>query len=331
VHAGVINEHSMSESNNDSRGAQDEEDDDFFVWAPRHGEESNWGTSVDVKSMNMMFSMSLFKGNVRESQEDRGLAAHLYCRGADFFVFAVMDGHGGHEAAELVSRRLVPSLKRRLEGGYPPRKALCTVFEDLDSEVSETGTESGTTLTVLMHIRPNAADTEAHKHYPPIPGPEWWIANVGDSSAYGFMPSGKVRSLTVDHKPTLASEAKRIIDMGLRIDEQQHYVVNPATNDGLAMTRSIGDAAFGSAVTPTPRVTHLSKVPSCIVLASDGLWDIKNAAMLGRDAMHPAAFLFRVSAECTDKDRSSAAERIMDWRSSEFSQHDNTTVMVVYT
>lgn len=131
-----------------------------------------------------------------------------------------------------------------------------------------------------------------------ITGDSVTVANVGDSrailvrtvvttSAAGETVSVALQpyQLTVDHKPTLLSETKRILIKGGRVhsirydDGGEGPVRVWLANDdipGLAMSRSLGDTVGKKAgVVSEPDFYHytMCREDAFIVVASDGLWE----------------------------------------------------------
>jgi serine/threonine protein phosphatase PrpC len=116
-----------------------------------------------------------------------------------------------------------------------------------------------------------------------------WLAHVGDSRAVLVAPGAAgpvVESLTRDHVPSDAAEAAALAARG-------GTLVDGLVGGVLSMTRSLGDAALGTAVSPVPDVRRVALAPpGVLVLASDGLWAAVTPARVGAlvvDACWPAA------------------------------------------
>ncbi|KFM24471.1 putative protein phosphatase 2C 12 [Auxenochlorella protothecoides] len=123
------------------------------------------------------------------------------------------------------------------------------------------------------------------------------VANVGDSRAVlvragaggGNAPAEALR-LTRDAKPDDPEEAARIAAAGGSVrrltddpdDVPRVFAADPgSTTPGLAMSRSLGDAAAHTlGVCATPRLTGhvLEERDLALVLASDGVWDVMSDA-----------------------------------------------------
>ncbi|EEF51485.1 probable protein phosphatase 2C 75 [Ricinus communis] len=97
------------------------------------------------------------------------------------------------------------------------------------------------------------------------------VANCGDSRAV-LCRGGRAIPLSVDHKPDRSDEFARIKAAGGRV-----IFVNGARVEGiLAMSRAIGDKYLKPVVTSEPEITFTRREPDdeCLILASDGLWDV---------------------------------------------------------
>ncbi|GAB2225169.1 hypothetical protein Droror1_Dr00005957 [Drosera rotundifolia] len=97
------------------------------------------------------------------------------------------------------------------------------------------------------------------------------VANTGDSRA--VLCRGKQpMPLSVDHKPEREDELERIEAAGGKVFKWNGYRVLGV----LAMSRSIGDRYLKPSVIPDPEVRFVprSKDDDCLILASDGLWDV---------------------------------------------------------
>jgi len=90
--------------------------------------------------------------------------------------------------------------------------------------------------------------------------------------------------VTIDHKPTLPLEKKRILQMGgevrkLQGDIPHRVFVKGRAFPGLAMSRAMGDLIANSVgVSCEPDIAELEIDPSWdyLVLCSDGVWEFLN-------------------------------------------------------
>ncbi|KAL6619119.1 hypothetical protein ACP70R_034258 [Stipagrostis hirtigluma subsp. patula] len=97
------------------------------------------------------------------------------------------------------------------------------------------------------------------------------VANAGDSRAV-LSRAGVPVPLSVDHKPDRPDELERIQAAGGRVIHWDGARVLGV----LAMSRAIGDGYLKPFVTPEPEVTVTERTDDdeCLILASDGLWDV---------------------------------------------------------
>ncbi|KAL7152255.1 hypothetical protein ABFS83_04G085100 [Erythranthe nasuta] len=97
------------------------------------------------------------------------------------------------------------------------------------------------------------------------------VANCGDSRAV-LCRNGKAVPLSIDHKPDRPDELSRIEAAGGRVIYWQGARVLGV----LAMSRAIGDNYLKPYVSCEPEVTMTDRTEEdeCLILASDGLWDV---------------------------------------------------------
>ncbi len=95
------------------------------------------------------------------------------------------------------------------------------------------------------------------------------VANCGDTRAVLCSSAGVAERLTVDHKPSLPDEIKRIEELG-------GFVRNGRVQGQLAVSRALGDANFAPFISCEPylRSAAVTEDHTHLVLACDGLWDV---------------------------------------------------------
>ncbi|CAL9243913.1 unnamed protein product [Arabidopsis halleri] len=182
--------------------------------------------------------------------------------------FGVYDGHGGSQVANYCRERMHLALTEEIVKEKPEfcdgdtwqekwKKALFNSFMRVDSEIEPVAhaPETVGSTSVVAVVFPTHI----------------FVANCGDSRA--VLCRGKTPlALSVDHKPDRDDEAARIEAAGGKVIRW-----NGARVFGvLAMSRSIGDRYLKPSVIPDPEVTSVRRVKEddCLVLASDGLWDV---------------------------------------------------------
>ncbi len=180
-----------------------------------------------------------------------GINAH-----ADFGVFLVADGMGGHRAGEVASAVTIRTVARKitehtvvelLNGdedteGESLQDQLKKALEEANQAVVDTVPGGGTTLTAAVLV-----------------GNQVTIGHVGDSRAY-FIQDGKPEVITRDH-----SLVERLRELGQLTEEEA--AVHPQRN---VLYRAIGQGAnleVDVFSMPVPMGGYL-------LICSDGLWGV---------------------------------------------------------
>ncbi|XP_074273628.1 protein phosphatase 2C 50-like [Silene latifolia] len=202
--------------------------------------------------------------------------------------YGVYDGHGGCQVANYCRERLHLALAEEIEvarEAFLTRKteenmqelwerAFSCCFLKVDSEVGGVGKGDSAESS-------NASETSADPIAPETVGTTAVVAivcqthiivgNCGDSRA--VLCRGKApMPLSVDHKPDRKDEWDRIEALDGKVIQWNGYRVFGV----LAMSRSIGDRYLKPWIIPDPEVmiVQRTKEDDCLILASDGLWDV---------------------------------------------------------
>lgn len=188
-------------------------------------------------------------GRVRRDNEDS-----VYCS-AEFGVFVVADGMGGHAAGEVASAIASEWIAERLcdacvsfeleqvEDRF--RSAFVEAGREILRQAAENTTRlgMGTTATVLL-LRPDG---------------DWVVGHIGDSRAY-LARDGMISQITRDH-----SWVQEQVDRGMITPEQAKN--HPQSN---IITRALGTEPY-----PTPDLySGTLRAGDMFLLASDGLTDM---------------------------------------------------------
>ncbi|KAK6126768.1 hypothetical protein DH2020_039493 [Rehmannia glutinosa] len=200
-------------------------------------------------------------------------------------VFGVYDGHGGFQVSNYCRERLHLALAEEIrvakenlhiEIGERNLKeqwldVFRTCFRRLDDEVGgfPRGDEDLTSNPPLMPIAPDSVGSTAVVAV--VCSTHIIVANCGDSRA--VMYRGKVPvPLSVDHRPNREDECARIEAAGGKVINWDGYRVSGV----LAVSRSIGDRYLRPYVIADPEIMIVprTKEDECLILASDGLWDV---------------------------------------------------------
>lgn len=173
-------------------------------------------------------------------------------------LFGVFDGHGGPNAADYVRSNLFINLLQHTKFNTDIASALVESFEHTDTEYlkqnDNASRDDGCTAVTAVVV-----------------GDRLLVANVGDSRAV-LARDGKAVPMSVDHKPNSREERSRIEDAGGVVVWAGTWRVGGV----LAVSRAFGDRPLKRYVIPTPDIREevLSEVDDCLILASDGLWDV---------------------------------------------------------
>uniref|UniRef100_M1DLW0 protein-serine/threonine phosphatase n=1 Tax=Solanum tuberosum TaxID=4113 RepID=M1DLW0_SOLTU len=146
------------------------------------------------------------------------------------------------------------------------------------------------------------------------------IANCGDSRAV-LSRNGNALSVSFDHKPNRRDELARIKAAGGKLV----YSRGLRVQGFLAMSRAIGDSYLKPYVISEPEFTFVKRKVNdeCLILASDGLWDVvsnETACRMARVCLQGDAIFFSHSETAA-----ALLTRIATGRNS----HDNVSVIVV--
>ncbi|XP_047151734.1 protein phosphatase 2C 56-like [Vigna umbellata] len=202
--------------------------------------------------------------------------------------FAVYDGHGGLQVANYCQERLHSALIEEIEAAQSSlaetngrddwqdhwKKAFINCFQRVDDEVGGTGASNNGNNSggSESSIEPVAAETAGSTAVVAILSQTLIIvANCGDSRTVLYRGK-EAMPLSSDHKPNREDERARIEAAGGRVIHWKGYRVLGV----LAMSRSIGDRYLKPWIIPEPEVNIVrrEKNDECLILASDGLWDV---------------------------------------------------------
>ncbi|KAL1363505.1 hypothetical protein HN51_011712 [Arachis hypogaea] len=191
--------------------------------------------------------------------------------------FGVYDGHGGSQVAKFCANRMhdviAEEWERQIESYSEWQRRWEAVFsngfERTDNEISsdEVAPEMvGSTASVVV-----------------LSGCQIITSNCGDSRVV-LCRRAQTIPLTVDQKPDRQDELLRIEGGGGKVINW-----NGARVFGvLAMSRAIGDRYLRPWIIPVPEITFTarSEEDECLILASDGLWDVMTNEEVGEVARH---------------------------------------------
>ncbi|MEV4667012.1 PP2C family protein-serine/threonine phosphatase [Microbacterium sp. LWO12-1.2] len=197
--------------------------------------------SVTVAQRRLLLSWAgvTDQGRRRDNNQDAFLA--------DFPLFIVADGMGGHAGGEIASQSTVSRLQAVVSGGPVTRPAIETALEQAVGDIADhpetTDEGTGTTLTgVFLDL----AEDE----------PQWVALNIGDSRVY-LLRDDRLIQVTTDH-----SVVQELIAAGKLSPEEAEG--HPYSN---VITRAVG----ASELTAPDYITIDVRAGDRFVICSDGL------------------------------------------------------------
>ncbi|XAR53382.1 Phosphoprotein phosphatase [Bertholletia excelsa] len=236
-----------------------------------------WGfTSVIGRRKEMEDALAVVPGFIERACNHVGgctaPGSRSSCEVSPLHFFGVYDGHGGSQVAKFCAERMhemvAEEWDREIIDGFEWRRKWETVFsnsfERADNEVvAETVTTEmiGSTAAVVV-----------------LSGCQIITSNCGDSRAV-LCRGTETIPLTVDQKPDREDELRRIEGNGGKVINW-----NGARLFGvLAMSRAIGDRYLRPWIIPIPEITFTTRSceDECLILASDGLWDVMSNDEVG--------------------------------------------------
>ncbi|XP_075513425.1 protein phosphatase 2C 37-like [Primulina tabacum] len=194
-------------------------------------------------------------------------------------LFGVYDGHGCSHVATRCKDRMHEIVKNEIEtgGGASWDQIMSESFSKMDKDVTDWSTGGGagdevSASACRCELKTPQSEAVGSTAVVAIMTPEKIIvSNCGDSRAV-LCRNGVAIPLSVDHKPDRPDELKRIHEAGGRVI----YWDGARVLGVLAMSRAIGDNYLKPFVISEPEVTVTERTEEdeCLILASDGLWDV---------------------------------------------------------
>ncbi|CAF2109179.1 unnamed protein product [Brassica oleracea var. botrytis] len=243
------------------------------------GERSEMEDAVRALPRFLKIPIKMLMGGYQE-----GMSPSLTHLTSHFF--GVYDGHGGLQVADYCHDRIHFALAEEIEW---IKEELCErdtwegrlqvqwekVFFDcflkVDDEVKGKINRPvvGAYEMVLEAVSPETVGSTAVVAL--VCSSHIIVSNCGDSRAV-LLRGKESMPLSVDHKPDREDEYARIERAGGKVIQWQGARVSGV----LAMSRSIGDQYLEPYVIPEPEVTFMPRAreDECLILASDGLWDV---------------------------------------------------------
>ncbi|KAH7298143.1 hypothetical protein KP509_25G028500 [Ceratopteris richardii] len=202
----------------------------------------------------------------------------------DLHFFGVYDGHSGSQASNFCADRFHHALSEELatanvaadmEDNSEWKAVMKSCFLKVDREVGGVcpngvcdNVDSSANCCINAIAPENVGTTAVIAVLTPA---QIVVANCGDSRAV-LSRGGTAVPVSVDHKPGSEDETSRIEAAGGRVIHWDGYRVAGL----LAVSRSLGDRYLKQYVISEPDVLCVprTKDDECLILASDGLWDV---------------------------------------------------------
>ncbi|CAN4105391.1 unnamed protein product [Withania somnifera] len=197
-------------------------------------------------------------------------------KSSNLHFFGLYDGHGCSHAAMKCKDRMHEIVKNEVEnaGEATWKEMMTRSFTKMDKEVVEysKGAGGAQSADCRCELQTPQCDAVGSTAVVAVVTPNKIIvSNCGDSRAL-LCRNGIAIPLSADHKPDRPDELNRIEEAGGRVI----YWDGPRVLGVLAMSRAIGDNYLKPYVTAEPEVTITERTgeDECLILASDGLWDV---------------------------------------------------------
>ncbi|CAL9038828.1 probable protein phosphatase 2C 62 [Musa acuminata AAA Group] len=229
-----------------------------------------------ISGRNIRHGYHLVKGKSSHPMEDYLVAEFKKVDDHELGLFAIFDGHLGHDVADYLRSHLFENILKEPEIWSDIESAIRKAYDRTDQKILEKAAELGrggsTAVTAIL-----------------IDGVKLVVANIGDSRAV-ISKNGVARQLSVDHEP---STEQRLIE------EKGGFVSNipgdvPRVDGQLAVARAFGDCSLKAHLSSEPDVADdvIDDDTESLILASDGLWKVmsnEEAVDLIKDTRDPQA------------------------------------------
>ncbi|CAI9768345.1 unnamed protein product [Fraxinus pennsylvanica] len=225
------------------------------------------------------FGMTSVCGRRREMEDAVAIHPSFCCQNLSspggLHFFGLYDGHGCSHVATKCKDRMHTIVKDEIERGDASwTEMMARSFSKMDGEITEwvSGAAGFSAATCRCELQTPRRDAVGSTAVVAVVSPDKIIvSNCGDSRAV-LCRNGVAIPLSTDHKPDRPDELDRIQEAGGRV----FFWDGPRVLGFLAMSRAIGDNYLKPYVISEPEVTITDRTAEdeCLILASDGLWDV---------------------------------------------------------
>ncbi|XP_076903816.1 protein phosphatase 2C 37-like [Bidens hawaiensis] len=189
----------------------------------------------------------------------------------DLHFYGVYDGHGCSHVAMKCKDRMHEIVKEEVKKSIEWKETMLKSFTRMDKDVTEWSSYDSS-LNCRCELQTPQCDAVGSTAVVAVVTPDKIVvSNCGDSRAV-LCRNGVAIPLSTDHKPDRPDELERIEQAGGRVI----YWDGARVLGVLAMSRAIGDSYLKPYVIPEPEVTITERTTEdeCLIIASDGLWDV---------------------------------------------------------
>ncbi|XP_077243708.1 putative protein phosphatase 2C 58 [Tasmannia lanceolata] len=254
-----------------------------------------------LSDRHITHGFQLVKGKSNHAMEDYVVAKFKKVNDSELGLFAIFDGHLGHDVADYLKSHLFENILHEPDFWTKTEDAIKNAYKETDTKILEKAVELGrggsTAVTAIL-----------------VDGEKLVVANVGDSRAV-ICKDGVAKQLSVDHEPR--RERKIIEKKGGFVSNLPGDV--PRVDGQLAVARAFGDRSLKMHLSSEPDVVVEMIEPGteCLILASDGLWKV----MSNQEAVDSIRHI---------KDAQSAAKHLSDEALSRKSKDDISCIVVCF-
>ncbi|KAG0624415.1 hypothetical protein M758_3G245800 [Ceratodon purpureus] len=239
---------------------------------------------------SIAFGHHLIKGKSRHAMEDYFVAELRKVNDHELGLFAIYDGHLGHNVADYLQQNLFNNILNESGFWRNPKEAIQKAYLNTDGIILENALNLGpggsTAVTAIL-----------------IDSTKLFVANVGDSRAI-ISKGGVAQQLSVDHEPGAPAEKGNIENRGGFVSNMPGDV--PRVDGQLAVARAFGDKSLKVHLSATPDIKELDidEETEILILASDGLWKVmenQEAVDLVKKIKDPTAAAKQLAAEAVNR------------------------------
>ncbi|XP_068654096.1 probable protein phosphatase 2C 39 [Aristolochia californica] len=211
-----------------------------------------------ISGKHITHGFHLVKGKSYHAMEDYVVAKFKQVHDCELGLFAIFDGHLGHDVADYLQSHLFDNILKEPNFWTETENAIRKAYEETDSKILEKAVDLGsggsTAVTAIL-----------------LNGEKLVVANVGDSRAV-ISKNGVAKQLSIDHEPGKERDA---------IESKGGFVSNlpgdvPRVDGQLAVARAFGDKCLKKHLSSEPDVVveMIDEETDLLILASDGLWKV---------------------------------------------------------